>query len=146
MVRRISTAEVKNAILDVGAVITAEMTYQSPVNLEFMGTAFEKICAAGIGHVYVLECSGKPVGILMGMMSPDLNSGVLQGIEFFWGVQRKYRSRSISLLREFEKDCKSAGCVEVMTGSIQTMEPDKMRRLYGHLGYKLHSENYIKRL
>lgn len=146
MVRRLAANEVKQVVLDAGKLIAPEMDYWAPVNLEYLGTAWESMCVSDMCRAYGLFRDGGPVGLLLGFISPDFNSGRLQGLEFFWGVQKKYRSKALGLLRLFESECKQAGCEVVIAGSIQSMEPGKMRRLYSYLGYKLHAEEFLKRL
>jgi hypothetical protein len=146
MVYRLPANLVKQAVLDVGTRMMPDLKYWAPVNLEFLGNAWEKMCAHDSCRAYGLDMGGATVGLLLGMMMPDLNSGCLQGIEFFWGVEKKFRSRAVGLFRRFEKDCKEAGCLVVVAGAIQSMNPEKMFKLYDRLGYHLHTEEYLKRL
>jgi hypothetical protein len=146
MVRRIPSLDVKQFILVVGTKLRPEMEYWAPINLGFLGESWQRADLGGMAQTYGLFIAEEPVGMLLGMMFPDLNSGYLQGMEFFWGVEKKFRSKALGLLRQFEKDCKEAGCKAVITGSIRSMEPDKMRRLYGYLGYKPHAVEFLKRL
>jgi len=146
MVSRLSASEVKQAVLDVGARMAPDLRYWAPINLEFLGQSWENLCSGPWCYAYGLRMSGATVGLLLGMVVPDMNSGLLQGLEYFWGVERKYRSRAVGLLRAFEKDCVAAGCHIIMLGSIRSMQPEDRTRLYGHLGYQPHAEVFSKRL
>ncbi len=146
MVYRLPANEVKQAVLDVGTRMRTDLDYWAPINLPFLGSSWEKLCASDACRAYGLNMDGATVGLLLGMMVPDMNSGLLQGLEYFWGVERKFRSRAIGLLRKFEEDCRTAGCSIIMLGSIRSMQPDDRRRLYSHLGYGLHAEVFSKRL
>jgi hypothetical protein len=146
MVRRLSASETKPYILAAGAKLAPEMSYWAPVNLEFLGSYWEGFVNSGMGRAYGLTVDENPVGLLLGMIVPDLNSGLLQGLEYFWGVEKKHRARSVKLLRLFEEDCREAGCAVVITGSIDSMQPEHMTQLYGRLGYAPHAREYIKRL
>lgn len=123
-----------------------DLRYWTTINLEFVGESWKNLCASPSFMAYGLFREGEAVGLLLGMVVPDLNSGVLQGLEYFWGVQKKYRSKAIGLLRAFEADCKALGCKIIMLGSIQSMEPENRRRLYGHLGYQPHAEVFSKKV
>lgn len=146
MVREIKSPDVAPFVKQVGVKLVPEMKYWAPVNLEVLGNSFDKICGSGMGRAYGLFVQDEPVGLLLGIIAIDLNSGLMQGSEYLWAVQRKFRSRSIPLLRQFEKDCKAAGCKIVLTGSIRSMEPENMRKLYGYLGFQPHGEMFSKRL
>ena len=144
MVRRLLSTEVKPVIKELGALVVPELSYWAPVNLDFLGTSWEKLCQNDACRAYGLFSVDQPVGIFLGMIVPDMNSGKLQGLEFLWTVLTKFRSRAVSLLRTFEKDCRAAGCEIVITGSSLAMAPGRMRALYAALGYRPHAEIFSK--
>ena len=146
MVYRLSAAEVKQAVIDVGTRMAPDLAYWAPIDLQFLGSSWEKLCVSDACRAYGLRRDNATVGLLLGMIIPDMNSGLLQGLEYFWGVERKYRSKAVSLLRTFERDCVAAGCSIIMIGSIKSMQPLDRQRLYGFLGYKPHAEVFSKRL
>jgi hypothetical protein len=146
MVYRLAANEVKQAVLDVGTRMQPDLRYWAPIDLNFLGQSWETLCAYPSYRAYGLQMENATVGLLLGMMVPDMNSGLLQGLEYFWGVEKKFRSRALGLLRMFEKDCKDAGCKIIMLGSIRSMEPENRKWLYGRLGYEPHAEVFSKRL
>lgn len=146
MVRRLAANEVKQVVIDVGTRMMPDLRYWAPINLQFLGNSWETLCANSQFLAYGLFRDGAAVGLLLGMTVPDMNSGVLQGLEYFWGVQKKYRAKALGLLRAFEADCKNVGCEIIMLGSIRSMEPEDRRKLYGHLGYVPHAEVFSKKL
>lgn len=146
MVRRLVADEVKQFVLDAGKVLVPEMSYWAAIDLEYLGSSWERLCGLPGFFAYGLTYDGRPVGLFLGMAVPDMNSGLMQGLEYFWGVQKKYRSKALGLLRLFESDCQSLGCRIIMLGSIKSMEPEDRRRLYARLGYEPHAEVFSKRL
>jgi len=93
---------------------------------------------AGIARSFGAYHENHPVGIMLGIIMPDLLGGVPQALECAWQVIPKYRSTGagIQLMKLFEDSAREAKCVRVVFGASVEFEFEKMKRLYRRLGYK----------
>lgn len=89
----------------------------------------------------------KLVGILLGFIVPDLMTGELQGVEYFWGMVPEHRdgTNSRDLLFMFEDDCKEAGCSTILCGLSEQIAPEKMRKIYDDLEYRPHTASFVRK-
>ena len=97
---------------------------------------------SGSAVAYATFLDSKPAGVLLGLLTPDLHNGKLQGVEFFWTG-----SNTIPLLDMFEAECKSRGCYRVVAGLWgQAIGPRApvLRRFYRSRGYSPEAESFSK--
>lgn len=93
---------------------------------------------AGIAKTFGAYCDGKPVGLMLGIIMPDLLSDTKQAMECVWQVIPAYRHTGAGpvLMKMFEDAAREAGCCRTVFGASTEFEIEKMRRLYRRLGYK----------
>ena len=83
-------------------------------------------------------------GILCGLISPDLHTGKMQGIEYIWAGKN-----TSGLLPEFEKDCRERGCTRMVFGLNPRVIGDRapaLRRFYKVRGFVPFTESFLKEL
>lgn len=99
---------------------------------------WQQLMKLGLGYQYAAYADGKPVGIMLGMISSDILSPTKQALECVWQVVPKYRKTGAGpeLLKMFEDDAKKAGCARVIFGAATSYRYEAMVRLYKKLGYK----------
>lgn len=115
-----------------------------PVNVEYLAKSWASLMRLGNASAYATFRNGEANGVLLGLFTPDLYTGNLQGVEFLWaGRDTK------SMLKEFESDCKEKGCKKVVCGISCDVMGDRvpvLRRFYRQNGYAPEKEAFSKRL
>lgn len=110
----------------------------------YLAKSWAALIDQGMGVAYATFSSDQPVGLLLGVIAPDLHNGLLQGVEYAWAGKG-----ALSLLEEFEKECKARGCTRIVFG----LHPEylggrdaALRRLYRRKGFSPSTESYVKEL
>ena len=78
--------------------------------------------------------------------SPSLEDGALVVQEAFWFVDEKHRGGGIKLFRAAEKYAKQIGAERLMMIHLETSMPEKLKKFYKAMNYKLAETTYIKEL
>jgi GNAT superfamily N-acetyltransferase len=101
-----------------------------------------------LARQYAAYVGEEPVGIMLGMSSPDIASDTKQALECLWQVTPAYRNTGAGpqLMRMFEEDARAAGCARIIFGASTEYRYDLMVRLYKRLGYKPISLTMAKNL
>lgn len=88
--------------------------------------------------------SDEPHGILVGVVTPDILTGILTGYEYLWMVEPRWRMTRVplQLLTAFMQECKRLGCGRFVAGLRAEVHLDRMRGLYEKLGFEKESETY----
>jgi hypothetical protein len=146
MVRRLTPGEMEEAVLTVMPCFEKEFGHFAPVKPEFLAAHWKLIMDMG-GLAFGLEVADEWRGFLLGSVLPDMVSGVKQGLEFFWLVEKEFRGEaSLQLLNAFEAECKKRGAQWVVIGMSQLAAPEKRKRKYAKLGYVPHCETWYKKI
>jgi hypothetical protein len=109
-----------------------------------METSSVNVMNSGLGLAYGNFSGENPVGVLVGMVVPEPKTGVRVGIEHLWWSAPGHNG--LPLLRAFEDDCRAAGCKRVIFGYYETVNPDRMRKIYAGLGYAPYNTSVSKEL
>lgn len=146
MVKRLNQLDAREVILAVMPCFEKEFSHFAPVDAHYLADSWCSVMDCG-GLAYGLEIDDEWRGFLLGSILPDMVSGKLQGLEFFWLVEKAYRGEnSKQLLDLFEADCKIRGAEWVVVGMSQLAQPEKRKKRYTQLGYGPHCETWMKRL
>src|SRR5438046_730546 len=80
-----------------------------------------------MGAIWAYQSNGKTVGMLGGLLSPDMNTGEMTASEAFWYVLKDYRNsiESIKLLIYFEQWAKEIGAKRVVMAHLMASMPEK---------------------
>ena len=115
-----------------------DIPYFTEKHPDILIASWRKLMAIGIGCQYAAYADGKPVGIMLGMISPDILSPTKQALECVWQVVPEYRKSGAgpALMKMFEDDAKQAGCARIIFGASTSYKYEPMVRLYRKLGYK----------
>jgi GNAT superfamily N-acetyltransferase len=115
-----------------------EIPYFTEKKPEVLSENWIKFMRAGIARSFAAYVDGKPVGLMLGLIMPDILGGVPQALECAWQVIPEYRSlgAGVELMKMFEESAREAKCVRVIFGASVEFEFEKMKRLYRRLGYK----------
>lgn len=98
-----------------------------------------------IGVIFVSRNSeGEPIGTIGGCKCPDVNTGALSAMEFFWFVNPECRGDGLKLLKRFEKWAKEEGCKSVTMVHLSDSMPEKVKHVYERFGYAAAETHYIK--
>lgn len=103
---------------------------------------------AGFARQYAAYENGQPVGLMLGIIMPDLLAGEKQALECVWQVLPEYRKTGAGpvLMKMFESDAKKEKCVRMVFGAALYWNLEAMKRLYRKLGYTPISLTMEKRL
>lgn len=115
-------------------------------DLAHFTAAWRELLAHGTGMIFLLIEGNEIVGALGGVTYPDLNSGELIGTEFFWYVVDGLRGQGLKLYRAFEKWARERGCTQMRMVQLLDSMPQKVSRVYQHLGYVPAEVTYVKEL
>lgn len=97
-----------------------------------------------VGVAYATFDEGIPTGILCGLITPDLHTGQIQGIEYLWAGKN-----TTALLPEFEKECRERKCTRIIFGLNSRVIGDRapaLRRFYRGKGFTPYTESFSKEL
>lgn len=140
MVRQCSTHDLPDIIPI--ALQFAELANAS-LNVDLWLKNWTSFIEIGTGVIFVLE-SGK--GMLGGAKYPDINSGELVAVEFFWYVDPQHRGEGLSLLNAFETWAKTSRCKKVMMVHLVNSMPERLSALYRRRGYSAVETHYCKEI
>jgi len=145
MVQRLNSDQTRQIIRDLVPSGFTQLRVPEPVSedaiIEFCGA----MASTPAGRSYGLFDDGlKPVGFFIGLIMPDPMTGLKVGMEHIWWAAPKVSG--IPLLKQFEADCQSDGCVRVICGFSDFVAAKSMRRLYRRLGYGKFSTSVTKEL
>lgn len=99
---------------------------------------------SGIGVIFLQMKDGAVNGCFGGVMFPDLYSGAVIATEFFWFVKEKCRGGGMKLYRAFESWAKEKGCAEIQMIHLLDLMPEKLEKVYRHLGFVPVETRYSK--
>lgn len=102
--------------------------------------------AAGLGAVFIAEEKGEVLGTIGGLMYPDPYSGDRIATEMFWIVRKEKRGPGLKLYRAFEAWARANHCDQIRMVHLLDSMPEKLERVYTHLGYKAAEVVYTKGL
>jgi GNAT superfamily N-acetyltransferase len=106
------------------------------------------LLSSNIGVIWKLEKDGDLVGMLGGMLTPDLLDGSLTATETFWYVLPQHRLGigGIQLLMTFEKWAKQVGAKRVIMAHLTSHNSETLEKLYKRRGFKPMEIFYSKEL
>lgn len=106
------------------------------------------IMANNLGVMWGYYHKGKVVGILGGLLTPDLMSGEMVATEAFWYVLPKHRKSiwSVKLLFTFELWAKQIGAKRIIMAHLLHAVSAKLSHYYVKRGYRAVEINYVKDL
>jgi ribosomal protein S18 acetylase RimI-like enzyme len=89
------------------------------------------------------------MGVMLGIISPDLLSGANEAHEVVWRLHPHCRGQGAGemLMREFEKSAVESGCKRIIFSmQLRPANADSMRKKYARAGYTPLCEMQEKRL
>ncbi|HSW48631.1 MAG TPA: GNAT family N-acetyltransferase [Bryobacteraceae bacterium] len=115
-------------------------------DLDRFCAVWTELLANGTGVIFLLEDGGEVVGALGGVAYPDINSGELIATEFFWFIRDGARGQGLRLYRLFESWARERGCRQIRMVHLADLMPDKLDRVYRHLGFEPIEIHWAKEL
>lgn len=141
MVRLLEKTEVIPVVTEVMSRAIGDDRIQDPVNIEYASRSFAK---GGLVFAH-FDTTGTPRGILVGLITPDILTGILTGYEYLWLCEKSARGiGAINLLVTFERYCKDHGCKNLVIGSHAMVQQERRMRLYEKLDYKPHTQSFVR--
>ena len=101
---------------------------------------------SGAGVVFILVDGDATIGTIGGVIHADLYSGRQVATEFFWFVQDGHRGAGLKLYRMFEAWAREQGATEIRMVHLMDSMPEKLSRVYHHLGFVPIETHYAKGL
>lgn len=133
---RLNAQQTRQIILDLPG--ARELRIPEPISLEHIAGTCEEMVANGSGRAYGwFSPDLKPHGVLVGVVMPNLFTGMMNGVEHIWWAEPEWRGKASRELREaFEQDCREAGCTRLTFGFSPLVQGDRMAKMYQRLGYE----------
>jgi N-acetylglutamate synthase-like GNAT family acetyltransferase len=106
----------------------------------------KKTCLDYVDTSLVLECEGKVVGVIAGMITsiPTCAGKIYQ--EAVWFVSKPYRKYGIRLLKTLEENCIAQGITHIIMAHMMNSKSDKLDIFYRKSGFMPFEVHYIKSL
>lgn len=124
-----------------------KMPYKKKVlNEDKWASNWLTLIEAGVGKVLALLDKDDIIGGIGLLNSPSLEDGALVVQEAFWFVDEKNRGGGIKLFKAAERYAKDIDAERIMMIHLETSMPDKLKRFYKAMNYKLAETTYIKEL
>lgn len=101
---------------------------------------------SGVGFILKQEKNGVIVGALGFIVIEDINDGAKIAGEAFWFVLQEYRGRGFELLIKYEREAEALGCQRIGMVHLESIQPERLSKLYVKRGYKKTETAYIKNL
>lgn len=102
---------------------------------------------SGAGVIFsLIDDAGEILGTIGGLAYPDLYSGELIATEFFWFVRDGHRGGGLKLYRAFESWGREQACTQIRMVHLIDSMPEKLARVYRHLGFVPVETHYSKPL
>lgn len=100
------------------------------------------------GAIFLLFDGSRVVGMIGGVISPDIITGRMMALELFWYVLPAHRHGvwAIRLLNELEGWAKESKCQHIAMVHLECSMPETMKRIYLKRGYELFETVYRKRI
>ncbi len=86
------------------------------------------------------------VGVLGGVLAPNMFTGGVLASELFWYVVKEHRARGSALLREFITWGQQIGVDQLMMGHLHFAVSERVGALYDRLGFKKLETMYSMKL
>lgn len=145
--KTISESEIPEVIREV-VKNTPDLPYFAEKDPELLIEKWTEYMKLGFARSFGAYKNDRPVGLMLGIIMPDLFSKTSQALECAWQVIPEYRRTGVGvkLLKMFEQAAKDAGCARVVFGASTEWEHESMVRLYRRLGYEPISTAVAKNL
>jgi GNAT superfamily N-acetyltransferase len=114
--------------------------------LEMFVRSWTALIESGAGIIFLLSSETRIAGALGGIAYPDLYSGDLIATEFFWFVREGSRGGGLKLYRAFEQWARDRQCSQIRMVHLLDSMPEKLSRVYKHLGFVPAETHYVKAL
>lgn len=113
-------------------------------NPEMSLRAWAGMVGAGSGVVLAVMDGERPVGLLCGYRSINIDTGKLTAQMWHWFVEPEARGWGLQLLREFERWAEEQGCQRIAIGCNANLWTEKHHKIYARKGYELEGLNFSK--
>ena len=118
------------------------------IDVDYADQTYRDLISTGAGQIFLMfdvEMDSF-IGGLGCLKAPDLHNGEMIAVETFWYVVPEYRdsAHGIELLFAFEKWAKDNNCTKMAMIHLADSSPERLKKLYERLGYKLLESHYIK--
>lgn len=103
---------------------------------------------AKLGAMWKLVIDGKIVGLMGGILSPDMLDGQLIATEAFWYVHPDFRRSKwgLKLIAYFEQWARSCRAQRLIMAHLLVGFPESLAAYYSRKGFRPVEINYVKEL
>lgn len=115
-------------------------------DIEHFRHSWEMLLSNGSGVIFLYLDHDEIRGALGGVAYPDVNSGELTAVEFFWFISPSARGGGLKLYRAFEEWAREKQCRVIRMAHLADSMPEKMERVYQHLGFEVSEVHWTKEL
>ncbi|HEV8500430.1 MAG TPA: GNAT family N-acetyltransferase [Casimicrobiaceae bacterium] len=98
------------------------------------------------GVIFAADSDGEIVGVIGGLVHPEIYGNGIVAEEFFWFVRPEFRGAGVRLYRRFEQWARSRGAGEIQMVHLFDSMPEKVAKFYLHSGFEPVEMRYRKAL
>ena len=139
------TDELLDKMRHLGPSFFAESKLPGQFKLESFVNSWHTILKLGAGALFRADRRGELVGMIGGLICPDLYDGEIVCHTSFWFVVPTARGRlSIQLLEAFEDWAREVGAKRVVVTHLSSVE--SLGLLYSRRGYQPLERSYVRKL
>lgn len=113
-------------------------------NVDVSIGAWAKLVADGSGVVLAVMDDGRPVGLLCGYKSRNIDTGKLTAQMWHWFVEPAAHGWGMELLRDFERWAAEQRCDRIAIGCNANLWTEKHHKIYARKGYELDGLSFSK--
>ncbi len=108
---------------------------------------WQRILESDTGVIFAVDGNdGQYAGAIGGLMFDEIYSGRKTATELYWFVRDGHRGHGLKLYRAFEAWARERGCEEIRMIHLMDSMPEKLNRVYQHLGFRPIETHFAKEL
>ena len=141
-----TTVEQLPQLAECAAVFYAASRFLKDFDMARFVALWTDLLQRDVGVIYSQRVDGRLVGTIGGILYPETYSGKPVATEFFWFVLPEFRGAGLQLYHAFEDWARMRGAMEIRMIHLMDSMPQKLERVYTHLGFVPAEVHYVKPL
>jgi hypothetical protein len=133
VIRELTVEEVPQCE-EIGRLFYAEGTIPGEFNPEVFNSNWKNLIDNNVGTILGAWKNNRLIGVLGGVLAPDVNDGQLVANEMFWFMLPDSRGGGIRLLKSYMKLMKSRGAKRITMVHLADGMGNRVKKLYTRLG------------
>ena len=129
------------------AAFFAEGHIEAEFDPKYSARTLRSLLAGGSGIAFVAEVDGKLVGLIAGVIHPDMTSGIPCAGEWCWFVAKEYRGLvGLKLLAAYEAEAERRGARKLVMLHLMNEDGEKVAEVLKRRGYIPREQLFMRTL